>query len=215
GSGWNAALMACLVGKSGHVYSAEVIPELVRTATACVRAAGFPNVTIVAGDGGGGYPARAPFDRAIFTAGAFDLPLSFHAQVREGGLLLLVVKTEGGGDSLYLLEKKADCFESLQSSPCAFVALRGRYHLDDLDPTRLDALPGYQELETREIARVPFWWGGGGIDSFVWRTEGIRKFLAIAEPTFRTFRAAEGEQGSERFFGLWDEERRSLVVATD
>ena len=45
---------------------------------------------IVAGDGAEGYPDSAPYDRAIFTAGAFDLPHYFYEQLRDEGLLLIV-----------------------------------------------------------------------------------------------------------------------------
>lgn len=218
GSGWNAALMGHLVGRQGQVVSLEIIPELAQSAAETIESMGISNVHIIAGDGAEGYLESAPYDRAIFTAGAFDLPHFFYEQVREEGLLLVVVKTEGGGDNLFVLRKTGDHFESIESQPCAFVQLRGTYQFENLEPALLEkAIPEWGELKDEEIGRKRFWWGGKGKDSFVWHTLGIRSFLGITEPTFRAFKTAKlDEQAREHhFFGLWDAVNRSLVVAKD
>jgi protein-L-isoaspartate(D-aspartate) O-methyltransferase len=73
GSGWNAALMGRLVGTEGHVYSLEFIPEVARTAAETIAKLGIKNVSVISADGGAGYVTAAPYDRVIFTAGAYDL----------------------------------------------------------------------------------------------------------------------------------------------
>ena len=78
GSGWNAALMGRLVESAGHVYSLEIIPEVARRATETIESLGIENVSIINADGGAGYLPGAPYDRAIFTAGAYDLPFHFY-----------------------------------------------------------------------------------------------------------------------------------------
>ena len=93
---------------------------------------GIKNVKVIEGDGGEGYAAGAPYDRAIFTAGAYDLPHPFFEQIKEGGLFLVVIKNEGGGDTLFLLRKEHEYFESMDSMPCGFVQMRGKYQLDSL-----------------------------------------------------------------------------------
>jgi protein-L-isoaspartate(D-aspartate) O-methyltransferase len=90
GSGWNAAMLGRLTGPAGHVYSIEIIPEMARRAAAAVQALGINNVSIIEADGGKGYAAAAPYDRAIFTAGTYELPRYFYHQIKEGGLLLVV-----------------------------------------------------------------------------------------------------------------------------
>jgi len=228
GSGWNAALMGRLVGPTGHVYSLEIIPAMAQQAAAAVSALGIANVTIIAADGGEGYAAGAPYDRAIFTAGSYDLPQHFYTQLKDGGLLLFILKAEGGGDTLILLRKNGDHFESLQSFPVGFVPMTGKYALENLNAIPLDALPGWDTLRQHEVARTPFWWGGRGRD-LLWRTQAVRSFLAIAEPGFRIFTvestieptvdSAAGEPTDEstakphEFFGLWDEADGSLVLA--
>jgi protein-L-isoaspartate(D-aspartate) O-methyltransferase len=105
GSGWNTALMGNLVGSTGHVYSLEIIPEVAQNARETIETLDIKNVSIVTADGGEGYDANVRYDRAIFTAGSYDLPCHFHHQMNEGGLLLIVIKNQGGGDNLFLLKK--------------------------------------------------------------------------------------------------------------
>jgi len=217
GSGWNAALLGHLVGPAGRVYSLEIIPEVATMAANTIEHLDIKNVHIVAADGGEGYAAGAPYDRVIFTAGTYDLPHHFYEQMKDGGLLLVVIKNEGGGDNLFLLRKTDNHFESLESMPCGFVQLRGKYQLDSFEPTPVETLPEWTELQTKEITRLPFWWGGKGSEGFMWRTLGIRSFLGITEPLFRAFKTDKVDPRSqeEYSFGLWDQSQGSLVLAKD
>ena len=217
GSGWNAALMGYLVGPEGHIYSSEIIPEVARTAKSCIEERGVKNVSIIEGDGGNGFAAGAPYDRAIFTAGTYDLPHHFFEQMKNGGLLLTVIKNEGGGDNLFLLRKTAEHFESLESMICGFVQMTGKYRITDLDPIILEALPEWSELKEHEIAKRKFWWGAKGKMIFPQITFGIRSFLSITEPFFQTFKTENTIERptEEQYFGLWDKKNHSLVIAKD
>jgi protein-L-isoaspartate(D-aspartate) O-methyltransferase len=217
GSGWNAALIGCLIGPEGHVFSSEIIPEVARTAKSCIEERGIKNVSIIEGDGGNGYAAGAPYDRVIFTAGTYDLPHQFFEQMNNGGLLLTVIKNEGGGDNLFLLRRTADHFESLESMACGFVQMTGKYQITDLDPIILESLPEWSELRDQKIAKRKFWWGGKGKFGFAQRTLGIRSFLSITEPLFRSFKTENTSERSidEQYFGLWDKENHSLVITKD
>ncbi|MGK7934296.1 MAG: protein-L-isoaspartate O-methyltransferase [Xenococcaceae cyanobacterium] len=214
GSGWNAALMGHIVGAEGHVYSMEIIPEVAKMATENIDRFGVNNVSIIEGDAGDGYEAESPFDRIIFTAGTFDLPRNLYHQLKEDGLLLVVIKNEGGGDNLFLLQKKDKYFESLDSSPCGFVDVTGKYSLDRFDPIYLEDLPEWNELQTQEISRTSFWWGYKKVD-IIWRTMPIRFFLSISEPLFQTFKSAKTDSKDKNFFGIWDKENTSLAIAKD
>jgi protein-L-isoaspartate(D-aspartate) O-methyltransferase len=70
GTGYNAAVLARLVGDSGSVVTIDVEADLVEQARANLAAAGVSGVTVVCGDGADGVPAYAPYDRIIVTAGA-------------------------------------------------------------------------------------------------------------------------------------------------
>ncbi len=217
GSGWNAALMGHLVAPEGCVYSLELISEMAQTATSTIEALGIRNVKVIEGDGGEGYADGALYDRAIFTAGAYDLPHPFFEQIKEGGLLLIVIKSEGGGDTLFLLRKEQEHFESIEGMPCGFVQMRGKYQLDSLKPIQLKTLPEWSELKNKLINTRSFWWGGKGKGDFPWRTLGVRSFLGITEPSFRAFKMEKQDERSreEYYFGLWDQEQKSLVIAKD
>jgi protein-L-isoaspartate(D-aspartate) O-methyltransferase len=216
GSGWNAALMGQCVGPTGQVYSLEVIPTVAETAARVLERIGRTNVTVIIGDGGEGYAPGTPYDRAVFTAGAYDIPHHFYEQLREGGLLLAVIKTEGG-DSLFLLEKRKDHFESLESLPADFVPLTGVHQAKDLGPKAIETLPEWADLQYRVVSKVPFWWGGKGKSEFLYLTIGIRSFLSITEPCFRAFKKEKAMPAfrEEHYFGLWDAEQNSLVLAKD
>jgi protein-L-isoaspartate(D-aspartate) O-methyltransferase (PCMT) len=93
---------------------------------------GIRNIDIIAGDGGDAQVPAAPYDRAIFLAGAYDLARPFDEQMADGGLLLAVLKSEGDGDNLFLLRKTAEHFASLEAMPCGFVQLRGRARIEGM-----------------------------------------------------------------------------------
>lgn len=217
GSGWNAALMGHLVGPEGHVYSLEIIPEVARRAAGTMAALGRNNVTVIEADGGDGYAPGVPYDRAIFTAGAYDLPRHIYQQIENDGLLLVVIKSEGGGDNLFILRKTDDHFESVEAAQCGFVQMAGKYHVASLDPIYLEELPAWADLERKEISRTPFWWRGKGKASFMWRTLGVRSFLGVTEPLFRAFKTTKTKERphEEHYFGLWDDQDGSLVIARD
>src|SRR5947209_9977260 len=83
GCGYNAALLAELVGPD-RVVSVERIPELAKTARANLTAYGY-RVEVVVGDGSMGYPAKAPYDCVIATAGAPRIPKAWKEQTKVGG----------------------------------------------------------------------------------------------------------------------------------
>lgn len=55
GSGYNAAVMGELVGKSGHVYTVERIESLANFARENLKKTGYNNVTVLLEDGSIGY----------------------------------------------------------------------------------------------------------------------------------------------------------------
>jgi protein-L-isoaspartate(D-aspartate) O-methyltransferase len=126
GSGYSAAVTAQLIHPGGALISIEYIPEL--TAFARKNLKSQPNVPdnieLLTGDGSAGVPARAPFDRIFFTAGAGagfnEAPLL--AQLSDGGILLY---PEAFG-SMFLARKTRSGFEKRQMHGVGFVFLRGK-----------------------------------------------------------------------------------------
>ena len=131
-------------------------------ASAAIAEFGITNVQVIATDGSNGYSAGASYDRIVFTAGAYDLPRPFFEQIAPSGLLLMVIKNRGGGDTLFLLKHVGAHFESTHALSCGFVPMTGAHQADDLEPVALESLPEWADMRQREIARRPFWWGGKG-----------------------------------------------------
>ncbi len=88
GSGYQAAVLSRL---AAEVVSVERIALLAEHARAALAAAGIDNVEVVVGDGTLGYPARAPYDRIVVTAGAREVPASLLAQLAPNGRLVVPV----------------------------------------------------------------------------------------------------------------------------
>ncbi len=213
GSGWNAALMGKLVGEEGQVYTLELIGELAQESKKRLQSLSIQSVTVLEGDGGEGYPPAAPFDRIVFTAGAYDIPLPIHQQLREGGLLLAVIKIPGGGDNLFLLRKEKEGLRSTFSAPVAFIPMLGKYHIPELEAAELGSFLKAKGLPAGEFSRTPFWWGGQGQWSLMRRTEGLRSFFYLALPGYQVFRGLKEEEMP--FFGVYDHQSHSLVVARE
>lgn len=93
GSGYNAALMAHLVGERGQVVTVDIEAPVVETAK--VRLAEYKNVKVVHGDGGHGFLAGAPYDRIVATVGAWNLPPAWNEQLAPDGQLILPLHLGG------------------------------------------------------------------------------------------------------------------------
>lgn len=124
GSGYHAALIASIVGPE-RVVSVERVPELASWGRQNLRRAGLP-VEVVVGDGTKGYPARAPYDRIVATAGAPRLPRPWAEQLRPGGLIVAPVGPSTFSQVLVTARKRADgTLDVREGTPCAFVPLIG------------------------------------------------------------------------------------------
>ncbi len=91
GMGYQAALMASLVGSTGKVITIDVIPELVQYARKNLQDLRLEQVSVMEGDGAEGYPTHAPYDKIIITAACPSIPLPLITQLREGGIIIAPV----------------------------------------------------------------------------------------------------------------------------
>jgi protein-L-isoaspartate(D-aspartate) O-methyltransferase len=96
GTGYNAALIAQIVGTSGQVTTVDIEPFLVAGAKANLRATGFDRVKVILGDGGMGYADNAPYDRIIATVGIWEIPISWFEQLAPGGRIAAPLHLFGG-----------------------------------------------------------------------------------------------------------------------
>lgn len=96
GSGYNAALIAEIVGKEGMVYTTEVIKELAEFAEENLKKAKIKNVQVINTDGSKGWPTNAPYDRIICTAAAPKIPDIYIKQLKEGGIIVIPIGPQYG-----------------------------------------------------------------------------------------------------------------------
>lgn len=126
GTGYNAALMAHIVGEKGEVVTIDIDEDIVDAARAHLAAAGFGYVQVICGDGGLGYPDAAPYDRIILTVSAADITPAWRTQLKPNGRLLLPLLVRGPQVSIAFTPVK-NHLESLSVRACGFVGLRGAF----------------------------------------------------------------------------------------
>src|SRR5712691_4736152 len=85
GTGYNAALMAHIVGDTGRVVTVDLDEDLVASAREHLAAAGVNHVQVVCGEGGLGCPDGAPYDRIILTVGPSDILPAWREQLKPDG----------------------------------------------------------------------------------------------------------------------------------
>lgn len=125
GTGYNAALMAHIVGQAGQVVTVDIDQDLVDAAREHLVAAGFDRVQVVCADGGYGYADAAPYDRIILTVGAWDVTPSWWEQMKSDGRLVLPLNI--AGQKSIAFEQKDDHLSSLSVRDCGFMPLRGAF----------------------------------------------------------------------------------------
>jgi protein-L-isoaspartate(D-aspartate) O-methyltransferase len=126
GTGFNAALIASIVGSSGKVVTMDIQPDLVEHARACLEVAGYEWVQVVVGDGGYGYPDGAPYDRIILSVASTVIAPAWREQLALGGRLVLPLALPGGQKSV-AFQRRGQELMSISIKPCGFMSLQGAF----------------------------------------------------------------------------------------
>lgn len=104
GSGWQTALLAYIVGPTGHILAIERIPELAEQSIKNLSRYNFIKrgiVTIKSANAQNGAPDLAPFDKIIAAAEVKTIPALWLDQLTNGGRLVTPQI-----NSLIVLDKK-------------------------------------------------------------------------------------------------------------
>jgi protein-L-isoaspartate(D-aspartate) O-methyltransferase len=126
GSGYNAAVLAHIVGPGGGVVTIDIDPGLIARAQASLAAAGCTSVQARCADGGFGDPGGAPFDRIIVTAGAWDIAPAWLDQLAPTGRLVLPLSVRGVQLSV-ALARQGDHWAATSAFRCGFVRMAGAF----------------------------------------------------------------------------------------
>ncbi len=92
--GYNAALLAELVGPTGRVTTVDIDPEVTDRASRCLERAGYSRVRVTLADAEAGVDG-GPFDKAMVTFGAWDIPPAWVEQLTDGGSLTVPLRIAG------------------------------------------------------------------------------------------------------------------------
>ncbi|MET7912493.1 methyltransferase, FxLD system [Streptomyces avermitilis] len=125
--GYNAELLAHVLGVRGRVVTVDVDPYVVhRTQRLCAEA-GSGRLTAVLGDGGLGAPGHVPaggFDGIVITHNASDIAPAWREQLAEGARLVVPLEMGGYTRSLSLV-RRGDVLHCEHWTYCGFVRDRG------------------------------------------------------------------------------------------
>jgi len=119
GTGYHTAILALL---SGHVFTIERIPELVKESAETFAALGLCNISQRLGDGFFGWPEAAPFDAILVTAAPSTIPQTLVQQLHpQHGCMVIPVGPQGRWQRLYVVQRRGQEVYKIDLGPVCFV----------------------------------------------------------------------------------------------
>jgi protein-L-isoaspartate(D-aspartate) O-methyltransferase len=112
----------------GHVWSAEIVPQLAEVGRKNVQRLGYADrVTFLEADASQGLGGQAPFDLIIVTSAAPEIPHELTDQLKLGGTLLIPVGGAQFYQELMRIRRRKDASLSHENlGGVAFVPMKGR-----------------------------------------------------------------------------------------
>jgi protein-L-isoaspartate(D-aspartate) O-methyltransferase len=199
GTGYNAALMAYLVGDKGHVVTMDIDDDIVVSARHHLAEAGFGRVEVICADGALGHAPAAPYDRIILTVGAWDIAPAWREQLAEDGRLVIPLSLNGPQQSIAFI-RSGSRLESVSIHGCGFIPLRGSFAGPEAsvslapEPGLEISYDGRRPLDTANLLQWlsgPFQEQATGIEAGlieIWF--GLHLWLALREPGLCTLNAS-------------------------
>lgn len=121
GTGYHAAVLARL---AREVYSVEIVGLVASQASQRLRALGYHNIQIRAGDGYQGWVEKGPFDAILLAVAPPHIPKPLIDQLRVGGRM--VVPVGGLLQDLLVITKTADGLEKRTVIPVKLEPMTGK-----------------------------------------------------------------------------------------
>jgi protein-L-isoaspartate(D-aspartate) O-methyltransferase len=131
GTGYNAALLAEIVGDQRLVVTVDVLEDVVEQTRRLLAGAGYAQIQVLLRDGFEGVPEQAPFDRIVATVGCSDLSPHWAEQLAGDGAMLVPLK-QASGHPLVLIRKDDGMLRGRMVERTGFIPVRGPLHIEDL-----------------------------------------------------------------------------------
>ena len=126
GSGYQAAIIADIIGEKGKIISTEIVPELARFAEKNIKKLRLKNIKIIHHDGSRGYEKDAPYDKIIITAACPKIPRPLIRQLKENGIIVAPVG-DLNEQVMIKARKKGNKLVEENLGQFMFVPLRGKH----------------------------------------------------------------------------------------
>ena len=181
GTGWTAALLAHRVG-DGNVVTVEIDEDVAKHAAANLDAAGRAPQVVV-GDGAGGWPDGAPYDRVHATCAVRRVPHAWVEQVRPGGVIVFPWSPGfGTGHQVRLVVGDGGTAVGGFPGGAGYMMLRAQRYPTRWGPFEETAAEmGSTRLDPRSIA---------------WDLHGVDVALTALVPDVKSWSETEGERFS-------------------
>ena len=127
GTGYNAALLAELVGDPSAITTLDIEPDVVEQARQHLNDAGYPEIRVLSADGILGAPDLAPFERIELTVASDDIAPAWISQLSSDGRLVVPLELhryQRGQISLAFVKHEGH-LESVAAATAFFIPLRG------------------------------------------------------------------------------------------
>jgi protein-L-isoaspartate(D-aspartate) O-methyltransferase len=147
GTGYNAALLAEIVGDQQRVTTVDVQADVVEQTRRLLSRTGYPQIRVRLGDGFDGVPEHAPFDRIVATVGCGDLSPRWAEQLADGGTMLVPLD-HAGEHPLVRLRRDHGTLSGRIAGWTGFMPVRGPLQIEDIWPR------GYIVADPGEVARA-------------------------------------------------------------
>ena len=130
GTGYNAALIAEIVGEHGLVVTLDIQDDVVSQAARLLTDAGYGQVRVLAKDGFFGARDNSPFDRIIATVGCPDISPHWLEQLSADGMMVIPLRHRDA-NPLHRLRKEGDSARGRVVGHSGFIQIEGELSVDD------------------------------------------------------------------------------------
>ena len=123
--GYNAALLAHIVGATGQVVTVDIDPDVTARAVAGLDAAGYGDqVVVVTADAEHSVGEDAVYDAIVVTVGAWDLAPAWLDQLASDGVIVVPLRMNTFTRSL-AFRRAGEHWASTSAQLCGFVPMQG------------------------------------------------------------------------------------------